>query len=158
MSGDQTPRARPSGVGKLLFAVPVWMFRAHLGFLGFGRIIVIVHRGRTSGRRYESGLEVIDRRNGELFSFSAWGKSADWFRNIEANGIDELWDGSRRSAATFRVVGPDEGFDVLTVYEQRHTTAARFLFPRMYPGYDFTDTSRRALAEGGVIVAFRPAA
>jgi hypothetical protein len=30
-------------------------------------------------------------------------------------------------------------------------------FPPMFEGYDFTDVSRRALAESGVVVAFRPA-
>jgi deazaflavin-dependent oxidoreductase (nitroreductase family) len=158
MSTGRTSHERPSRIAKFLFEVPVWMYRARLGFLSFGRVIVIVHRGRKSGKRYESGLEVIDRRNGDLYSFSAWGKSADWYRNIEAGGVEQLWDGSQRSAASFRVVDPDEAFAVLSTYEQDHATAARFLFPRMYPGYDFTDEARRALAEDGVIVAFRPAA
>lgn len=142
---------------KALFDVPVWLYRWRLGSLMLGRIIVVVHRGRKSGRRYESGLEVVDRKAGEIFCFSAWGERADWYRNIAAGGVEELWDGPRRSAASFRRLEPDEAYGILSDYEHRHRSAARFFFPRMYPGYDFTEASRRALAEQGVVVGFRPA-
>jgi len=156
VSPEETARKRPSAFLKAFFEVPVWMYRIHLGFLFFGRIIVIVHRGRTSGTRYESGLEVIDRVGGELFVFAAWGTKSDWFRNIEASGVEELWDGSTRTAASFRVVTDDEAYGILSDYEEHHRTSAKFFFPRMYEGYDFTEASRRALASSGVVVAFRP--
>ena len=72
-------KARPSGLVKLGFKVPTWLYRAHLGFLFGGRVFAIVHHGRTSGKRYVSGQEVLLRRDGELFVFSAWGTKADWF-------------------------------------------------------------------------------
>ena len=90
---------RPSTLVKALFKVPVWMYQAHLGFLFFGSLIVIVHRGRKSGNRYVTGLEMIDRRDDELFVLSLWGAKSDWYRNIEANGVDELWDGTKRTGA-----------------------------------------------------------
>jgi hypothetical protein len=82
---------------------------------------------------------------------------SDWFRNIEAHGVEELWDGSRRTAASFRVVTEDEAYGILSDYGEHRRTSAKFLFPRTYEGYDFTDVSRRALAASGVVVAFRPA-
>lgn len=142
---------------KALLDVPVWLYRWRLGALMLGRIVVVVHRGRKSGRRYESGLEVIDREAGEIFCFSAWGERADWYRNIAAGGVEELWDCSRRSAASFRRLEPEEAYGILSAYEQHHRSAARFFFPRMYPGYDFTQSSRRALAQQSVVVGFRPA-
>ena len=156
MSPKEIARKRPSAFLKAFFEVPVWMYRIHLGFLFFGRIIVVVHRGRTSGARYESGLEVIDRDGGELFVFAAWGTKSDWFRNIEAHGVEEMWDGSTRTAASFRVVTEEEAYGILSDYEEHHRTSAKFFFPRMYKGYDFTDVSRRGLAGSGVVVAFRP--
>ena len=120
-------RERPSGLLKLGFKVPVWLYQAHLGRLFGGRIFAIVHHGRKTGKRYVSGLEVLVRRNGELFVFSAWGTRADWFRNIEAGGVDELWDGGRRyPGATFRVLEPNDASEVIAAYEQAHPrTAAR---------------------------------
>ena len=149
-----TTRKGPSTLLKALFRVPVWMYQARLGFLFFGRLIAIVHRGRKSGSRYVTGLELLDRRDGELFVFSVWGTRADWYRNIEANGVDELWDGTKRTAASFRVVTSDEAVGILFNTEKAHKRLVRFFWPRMYPGYDFTDESRRALADSGVIVAF----
>ena len=146
----KTTRKGPS----TLFKAPVWLYRGHLGFLFFGGVIVIVHRGRNSGIRYLTGLELLDRRDGELFVLSLWGAKSDWYRNIEANGVDELWDGTKRTGASFRIVASDEAFGILSNTEKAHERLVRFFWPRMYPGYDFTDESRRTLAGSGVIVAF----
>ncbi len=147
-------RESPSTLLKALFKVPVWMYKARLGFVFFGRLIAIVHRGRKSGSRYVSGLELLDRRDGELFVFAVWGTKSDWYRNIEANGVDELWDGTKRTGASFRVVASDEAFGILSKYEKAHKRLVRFFWPRLYPGYDFTDEARRRLADSGVMVAF----
>ena len=150
-------RDRPSGLMKLGFKVPVWMYQAHLGRVFGGRIFMIVHHGRKTGQRYVSGLEVLVRREGELFVFSAWGRTADWLRNIEAGGVDELWDGgSRYAGASFRVVEPDEAFEVLADYEREHPGTARQTLPRTLEGYDFSEAMRRQLAETGTLVAFKP--
>ncbi len=152
-----TQRKRPSGLVKLGFKVPTWLYRAHLGFLFGGRVFAIVHHGRTSGKRYVSGLEVLLRRDGELFVFSAWGTKADWFRNIQTGGVDQLWDGrTRYPGADFRLLEPDEAYDVLEAYEQDHPGTAKRTLPRMLEGYDFGEEMRRELAEVGTIVAFRP--
>jgi deazaflavin-dependent oxidoreductase (nitroreductase family) len=152
------PRTRPSRLLKLGFKAPVWLYQAHLGFLFGGRLIAIVHRGRKSGKRYVSGLEILERQGGELLVFSAWGVKADWYRNIEANGVDELWDGRKRfTEVPFRIVTSDEAYQVLAAYEQAHRKRAQTFLPRMLPGYDFSDESRRQLADLGVIVAFTPA-
>jgi hypothetical protein len=87
-----------------------------------------------------------------------WLYRADWFRNIEAGGIDEQWDGRRRyPGAAFRVLESDEAYDVLAQYERDHPGTARRILPRMLDGYDSSDEKRRQLAEAGTIVAFRPA-
>lgn len=148
-------RPRPSRLLRLGFKVPVWLYQAHLGVLFGGRIIAIVHRGRRSSARYVSGLEVLERRDGELLVFSAWGVNADWYRNIEANGVDELWDGrTRYRDVSFRIVTSDEAVEALAAYEQAHRKTAETFLPRMLPGYDFSERARRELADLGVIVAF----
>jgi deazaflavin-dependent oxidoreductase (nitroreductase family) len=152
-------RDRPGVLLKLGFRVPVWIYRAHLGFVFGGRIFIITHHGRKSGKRYLSGLEVLTRREGELLVFSAWGRRADWFRNIEAGGVDGLWDGRKRyRGAAFRVLEPDEAYQVLATYERDHAGAARQTLPRMQGGYDFGDEARRRLAESSTLIAFRPTA
>ena len=139
------------------FKVPVWLYQVHLGWVFGGRIFVIAHHGRVSGKGYLSGLEILERRDGELLVFSAWGRRADWFRNIEAGGVDALWDGRERyTGASYRVVDATEAVDVLRDYEHDHERTAKQTLTRMRPGYDFSDGQRRELAETAVIVAFRP--
>ena len=150
-------KKRPSGLVKLGFKVPMWLYRAHLGFLFGGRVFAIVHHGRKSGKRYVSGLEVLIRRDDELHVFSAWGTKADWYRNIEAGGVDELWDGRRRYAgASFRLLDPDEAYDILLAYETEHPGTAKRTLPRMLAGYDFGEGMRCELAQSGTLIAFRP--
>jgi deazaflavin-dependent oxidoreductase (nitroreductase family) len=150
-------RERPSRLLKLGFKVPVWLYQAHLGFIFGGRIFMVVHHGRATGKRYISGLEVLTRRGDELFVFSAYGRRADWLRNIEAGGVDELWAGRRRyPGAEFRLLEPDEAVAVLASYEREHPRTARQTLTRMLPGYDGSDEMRRQLAETGTLVAFRP--
>ena len=139
-----------------LMKAPAWMFRIGLGRLLRGRFVVIVHRGRKSGRRYETPLEVVGRRGDEVFVVSAWGRRADWVRNLEAGGLEEVWDGGRRFPAAWRFPDVDERDEILAAYERRHRRAAKVFFQRLDPGYDFTDQARRRLAEGIVMVAFRP--
>jgi len=150
-------KQRPSRLAKLGFKVPVWAYQAHLGFVFGGRVFMIVHHGRKSGRRYVSGLEVLVRREGELFVYSAWGTRADWYRNIEAGGVDELWIGRERyPGATFRLLQPDEAFEILEAYETEHPGTAKRTLTRMLEGYDFSDEMRRQLAQSSTIVAFCP--
>jgi deazaflavin-dependent oxidoreductase (nitroreductase family) len=148
---------RPSGLTRLSYDAFVWLYRLHLGFLFAGHVFVIAHHGRKSGKRYLSGLEPLVRSEGELIVFSSRGRRADWLRNIEAGGVDELWDGrTRYDGAEFRVIEPVEAYDILTRYEQEQPGNAKRNLPRMMTGYDFSDEMRRQLAETGTIVAFGP--
>jgi len=135
---------------------PAWLFRARLGGLTRGRFVVVVHRGRRSGRRYETPLEVVGRRGDEVFVAAAWGHAADWLRNIEAGGLEEVWDGARRFPAAWRFPDPDERYEIIAEYERRHRRAAKVFLTRLDPTYDFTTEARRRLAEGIVMVAFHP--
>lgn len=57
---------------------------------GIGRIMVITHTGRKSGTKYQTPVNyaIVD---GELYCTAAFGKEADWYRNIQANPEVEVW-------------------------------------------------------------------
>ncbi len=57
---------------------------------GMGRIMVIKHHGRKSGREYFTPVNyaLVD---GELYCTAGFGSSSDWYRNILANPKVELW-------------------------------------------------------------------
>lgn len=68
------------GLGK---AINVWP-------AGFGRIMVIKHRGRKSGKEYLTPVNyaIVD---GDIYCTAGFGSISDWYRNILANPGVELW-------------------------------------------------------------------
>jgi deazaflavin-dependent oxidoreductase (nitroreductase family) len=65
---------------------------------GFG---VVIHRGRRSGRRYETPVNVFSAEDGYVFALT-YGPDTDWVRNVLAAGGCELQTRGR----TIRLVSP----------------------------------------------------
>ena len=87
---------------------PVMVFMWKIGWgkminmwpAGFGRIMVIKHRGRNSGREYLTPVNyaLVD---GEIYCTAGFGSISDWYRNMLANPNIELWlpEGKRKARA-----------------------------------------------------------
>ncbi len=73
-----------------------------------GRILVLVHKGRKSGlvRRTPLNYAVVD---GELYVTAGFGAVADWYRNVQADPLVEVWlpDGWWTALAEEVGDGPD---------------------------------------------------
>ena len=78
------------GLGK---AINIWP-------AGFGRIMVIKHRGRKSGKEYvtPTNYAIVD---GEVYCTAGFGAISDWYRNLLVDPKVELWlpDGKRMACA-----------------------------------------------------------
>ena len=63
-----------------------------------GRIMVIRHRGRKSGREYLTPVNyaVVDH---EIYCIAGFGARTDWYRNLIADPCVELWLPDRRGMA-----------------------------------------------------------
>ena len=57
---------------------------------GWGQIMVITHFGRISGKKYQTPVNFAIV-NGEIYCTAGFGKVADWYRNIIANPMVEIW-------------------------------------------------------------------
>jgi len=74
----------------------VFMLRLGLGRMcewwpeGFGRIMVIEHRGRRSGRHYTTPVNYAPV-NGDVYCLAGFGPQTDWYRNILADPNVRLW-------------------------------------------------------------------
>ncbi|NWG34659.1 MAG: nitroreductase family deazaflavin-dependent oxidoreductase [Chloroflexi bacterium] len=74
----------------------VWMWKMGWGKAmngwpaGLGRIMVIQHRGRKSGKEYLTPVNyaVVD---GEIYCTAGFGSISDWYKNIMANPEIEVW-------------------------------------------------------------------
>lgn len=65
-----------------------------------GRIMVIKHRGRKSGKEYLTPVNYA-KVDGEVYCTAGFGSTCDWYRNLLANPSVELWlpEGKRQAGA-----------------------------------------------------------
>lgn len=154
--------SRPSGTLRRLLQAPAYLYRWRLGWLLGHRFLLLVHLGRRSGTRHCTVLEVVEYRpeTREAVVISAFGRNADWLRNIEAAPHPEVVIGSQRFTAVHRRLEADEAERVLAGYERRNRLAApiiRGVLSRLLGWrYDGSAEHRRRLAAQLPFVAFRP--
>jgi deazaflavin-dependent oxidoreductase (nitroreductase family) len=122
----------------VLLRLPVQLYRARLGWLLGGRFVRLTHTGRTSGRRREVVLEVVqrDRASGRVWVASGFGPRADWYRNVLAHPEVAFQVGRRRRAGTAHALPAEEGATLMAGYATAHPRAAERLGRFMGFGVD----------------------
>lgn len=101
---------------------PIGLFRAGLGFLAGGRLLMMQHRGRSSGERRYVVLEVVARPAPDrAVVVAGLGPRSQWFRNVQADPRVLVSIGTRRDVRSRAVVlDPDDGAAVLRAYTDAH--------------------------------------
>jgi deazaflavin-dependent oxidoreductase (nitroreductase family) len=154
-------RVRPWLVSAL--RTPAILYDWHLGWLLGRRFLRLTHRGRRSGRQYQTMLEVIgnDPVGGELYVMVGLGRNAQWYRNVVAGGAVEVAVGNRRFQPIVRQLAPAEAAAVLGEYERRNRVVAPIVHAMLSAlvgwRYDGSPSARERLVKERPIFAFRPA-
>lgn len=119
----------PTGLARLLFRLPVHLYRMRLGWLLGGRFLLINHVGRVSGRARQAVIEVVehDRDSDSYLVASGFGERADWYRNVLAAPDVTIQVGARRLAARAVPLSKEDSAEVMARYASRHPVAARKL-------------------------------
>ena len=155
---QRRPVLGAGGLWVHIYNLPVLLFWLRLGWLFGGLCLVVVHRGRITGRVRRTPLAVVryDRATREATVLSVWGTRAQWYRNLIAGGALEAWYGLRRYVPQYRVLPPEEVEEVLLAYNRRWPITSRmFAWLLGWPSPADVDASRR-LAARLAAVAFRP--
>jgi deazaflavin-dependent oxidoreductase (nitroreductase family) len=84
-------RWNKAGLNRVTKHIAPWM-------PGFG---VVVHRGRRSGRRYQTPVNVFPDENGYVFALT-YGPDTDWVKNVLAAGGCDL----QTRGQAFQLVSP----------------------------------------------------
>ncbi len=76
--------SKPTGLLKLTFTLPRYLYRWHLGWLFGHRCLMITHIGRKTGRRRQTVLEVVhyDPSTQACIVMSGYGAKSDWYPEI----------------------------------------------------------------------------
>jgi len=101
---------------------PIPLFRAGFGFLFGGRLMLLEHRGRVSGKRRFTVLEVAEHESPtSIIVPSGFGPRAQWLRNLQAEprcGVSVGW--RTRVPARATVLDPAESRAKLARYAAEH--------------------------------------
>ncbi|ORX08023.1 nitroreductase [Mycolicibacillus trivialis] len=120
--------SRLAGVGAALLRsrrftrAPIWLYRLRLGALLGPRLLLLEHRGRSSGLARHVVLEVIGHPSPRRYVVaSGFGERAQWFRNVRADPRVRVTIGSHAPApATARVLDQREADRALGDYIAAH--------------------------------------
>jgi deazaflavin-dependent oxidoreductase (nitroreductase family) len=120
-------RPRPVRWAKPIFNAPSWLYRRDLGWLLGRRFLEITHLGRRSGKERHAVLEVvkIDPSNGESIVASAFGPTADWYRNLQMTPAVRIRQGRREYVPEQRFLEADEIRQVASEFSAAHPLEAR---------------------------------
>lgn len=162
VSGLHNASRNPGRIGRLILMFPIHLYDWHAGWLLGGRFLRLTHRGRKSGRRYHSVLEVIatDKAAEEVIVMAGFGRSSDWLQNLHAAPAEEIAIGRRRLRPQHRILDETEASDVLADHERRHRIIAPVVRRTVswlvgWP-YDGSDAARAQLVQELPMVGFRP--
>ena len=94
----------PSGLLRAALRLPIWLYRAGLGWLLGDRFLMLTHTGRKSGRKHETVIEVVKHEpgTGTYYVVSGWGSRSDWYLNVRKNPLVSLQIGTKHVRARGR--------------------------------------------------------
>jgi deazaflavin-dependent oxidoreductase (nitroreductase family) len=132
--------ARPGRLLRAFYGAPLVAYRLGLAgrehWIGM-HWILIVTRGRRSGREHAVLLDLLgeDPSRRRYYVQAAYGRQADWVRNIEAHPGFEAQVGTERFAARMETVPEEEARAVMLAYVRAHSFYSPFIARMLgYPG------------------------
>ncbi len=151
-------KGSPSGQQRLLFRAPIWLYRARLGFLLGKRFCMIEHRGRKTGRMRRTVLEVVARSGGSIYVAAAWGRKAEWLKNLEADPHVVVHSAGSRYGTKSIVIDHDRAHIVLSDYADHHPKTLRSLARFMLedPGSTVEQSIERIASSVPIVELPRP--
>ncbi|MET8471932.1 nitroreductase family deazaflavin-dependent oxidoreductase [Streptomyces sp. NPDC006422] len=145
----RTPDGRPAlptGLRRRLARLPIGLYRAGLGPLLGKRLLLLHHKGRTSGLHRRVVLEVVahDAERGTWTLASGFGPKSAWYQNLRRTPRTLIQHGAHRHIVDARFLTPDEGAAVMARYAPEHPRTARKLCAFMGFETDGSEDSFRA--------------
>jgi len=102
-----------------------WMLQA----LSPALVIVLVHRGRKSGRVFKTPVEIMidDPERGEFVVAPMWGRHSDWYRNVVAGGLVEVHVRGEQRQVEWRELDESERRAAMDAYRAAHPMYSRII-------------------------------
>jgi deazaflavin-dependent oxidoreductase (nitroreductase family) len=146
--------------GKILrfgLGLPVWLYRMKVGWLLGNRFLMLTHRGRKSGRAYETVIEVVhhDKKTDTYYVVSGWGNKSDWYQNVQKSADVTVHVAGRKFQARAHFIPLARAIEIMEGYASDHSLAFRELsFFFLGEHLQANSDAPRRLAEKMPMVAF----
>jgi deazaflavin-dependent oxidoreductase (nitroreductase family) len=153
-------RRQPGRIALAVFRLPLVLYRWGWGWVLGDTFLLLVHAGRKTGRPHSTVAMVLsyDPRSHQAVICSAWGKDADWIRNIQAHPALKVQIGRESFTPGQRFLSADESVAVLAGFQRRHPYRSRLLASVLGSGDLRSDTAGRDFASTRPFVALWPLA
>lgn len=144
----------PTGLTRLLWRAPIWMYKLHLGWLLGGRFLLLHHTGRVSGQPRQNVLEVVgyDKEADVYTIASGFGKQSDWYKNVLKTPEVAVQVGSKKSLRTAVALEGEKSGEAMVNYAREHPRAAKELM--QICGYKVDGTDEDYFILGRDIIPF----
>ena len=133
----------PSKALRFGLRLPIWLYRAHLGWMLGSRFLMLTHTGRKSGLPRQTVVEVVghDKTTDTYYVASGWGEKSNWYQNIRKTPQVTIQVGGRKFQSEAEFIPLDKAIEVVSNYAREHPIAFNelsgiFLGERMKPGSD----------------------
>jgi deazaflavin-dependent oxidoreductase (nitroreductase family) len=97
------------------------------------RKIVLINRGRKSGRLYKTPLSILhqDPEHGEIVVSPMFGRDSDWYRNVIAGGLVEIHVRGDKRQVEWRELSEVERRAAREAFRASHRIYSRVLLRRL---------------------------
>lgn len=139
--------------------LPIWLYRAHLGWLLGGRFLMLTHTGRKSGLERHTVIEVVqhDKETDTYYVVSGWGEKSDWYQNVHKTPSVTIQTGGRKFKSIAEFIPKEKAVDLLSAYAHDHPVAFKELSGLFLGGQEKSSSNAPDLiAEKMPMVAFHP--
>ena len=151
-------RRQPGRIALAVFRLPLLLYRRGWGWLLGDTFLLLVHAGRKTGKRYSTVAMVLryEPHTREAVICSAWGKDADWIRNIRAHPALQVQIGRQSFTPQQRFLSEDESLAVVAEFRDRHPHRSRLLASVLGWGDLGSDAAAREFVSTRPFVSLRP--
>jgi deazaflavin-dependent oxidoreductase (nitroreductase family) len=119
----------PGRLVRLIHRLPLPLYRSGWGRLLGSTFLLIAHVGRKTGKRRETVVMALthDAETLEVVACSAWGRNADWVRNIRAHPALLVRIGRESYVPEQRFLSEEESVAVVIDFRGRHPWRLRLI-------------------------------
>lgn len=141
----------PTGLSRILFRLPIWLYRVRLGWLLGKRFLLLNHVGRKSGLMRQVVVEVVryDSESDAYIIASGFGPKAQWYQNLRHQPEITIQVGGRKMTTVATFLESEEGAFEMQDYGRRYPSTARNL--ARFMGYQVDGSSEDYAALGQLI-------